>query len=58
VTAACVFVAFCSRMIGHGALAERAVLPVMPSTDVFPYTVRITSEVTASNGSSSMARSG
>lgn len=42
--------------MGHGALAEKAILPVMPSTDDFPYTVRITSEVTQSNGSSSMAR--
>lgn len=44
------------RMIGHGALAERAVLPVLPPVSQFPYTVRITSEVTSSNGSSSMAR--
>ena len=43
------------RSIGHGALAERAVLPVMPEAHVFPYAVRITSEVTDSNGSSSMA---
>ena len=43
------------RMVGHGALAERAILPVLPSSDVFPYTIRVTSEVTASNGSSSMA---
>ncbi|EWM27214.1 polyribonucleotide nucleotidyltransferase 1 [Nannochloropsis gaditana] len=43
------------RMVGHGALAERAILPVLPSSDDFPYTIRITSEVTASNGSSSMA---
>ena len=43
------------RMVGHGALAERAILPVLPDSDAFPYTIRITSEVTASNGSSSMA---
>jgi hypothetical protein len=43
------------RSIGHGALAERAVLPVMPEAHIFPYAVRITSEVTDSNGSSSMA---
>ncbi|CAM9836803.1 unnamed protein product, partial [Choristocarpus tenellus] len=33
------------RMVGHGNLAERALLPVMPSTDDFPYTTRVTSEV-------------
>lgn len=43
------------REIGHGALAERALLHVMPEGDDFPYTVRIVSEVLASNGSSSMA---
>jgi polyribonucleotide nucleotidyltransferase len=43
------------REIGHGALAERALLPVMPSKDEFPYTVRIVSDVLESNGSSSMA---
>jgi polyribonucleotide nucleotidyltransferase len=43
------------RMVGHGALAERAILPVLPDPDAFPYTIRVTSEVTASNGSSSMA---
>ncbi|MCP4649400.1 MAG: polyribonucleotide nucleotidyltransferase [PVC group bacterium] len=43
------------REIGHGALAERALLPVMPSKDDFPYTVRLVSEVLESNGSSSMA---
>ena len=43
------------RMVGHGALAERAILPVLPPSDVFPYTIRVTSEVTGSNGSSSMA---
>jgi polyribonucleotide nucleotidyltransferase len=43
------------REIGHGALAERALKPVMPSKDVFPYTVRIVSDILESNGSSSMA---
>jgi len=43
------------REIGHGALAERAVLPVIPSMEEFPYTLRLVSEVLASNGSSSMA---
>jgi polyribonucleotide nucleotidyltransferase len=43
------------REIGHGALAERALKPVMPSTDEFPYTVRVVSEILESNGSSSMA---
>jgi polyribonucleotide nucleotidyltransferase len=43
------------REIGHGALAERAILPVLPSGDKFPYTIRIVSEVLESNGSSSMA---
>jgi polyribonucleotide nucleotidyltransferase len=43
------------REIGHGALAERALLAVMPAPEVFPYTVRIVSEVLESNGSSSMA---
>lgn len=43
------------REIGHGALAERALLQVMPSEDVFPYTVRVVSEVLESNGSTSMA---
>jgi polyribonucleotide nucleotidyltransferase len=43
------------RSVGHGALAERAVLPVMPEAHIFPYAIRITSEVTDSNGSSSMA---
>ena len=42
-------------MTGHGALAEKAVLPVLPSPHRFPYAMRITSEVTDSNGSSSMA---
>ena len=43
------------RAVGHGTLAERALLPVLPDPDVFPYTIRMTSEVTDSNGSSSMA---
>ncbi|GMF12372.1 unnamed protein product [Phytophthora lilii] len=43
------------RMIGHGALAEKAVLPILPSVTEFPYTVRMTSEVVGSDGSSSMA---
>jgi polyribonucleotide nucleotidyltransferase len=43
------------REIGHGALAERAILPVLPSSERFPYTIRIVSEVLESNGSSSMA---
>lgn len=43
------------REIGHGALAERALFPVIPKEDVFPYTIRIVSEVLESNGSSSMA---
>lgn len=43
------------REIGHGALAERSVKPVLPSQDVFPYTMRVISDITESNGSSSMA---
>ncbi len=43
------------REIGHGALAERSLLQVLPSSDTFPYTIRIVSEVLESNGSSSMA---
>ena len=43
------------REIGHGNLAERALLPVIPSEDDFPYTIRVVSEVMESNGSSSMA---
>jgi len=43
------------REIGHGALAERALLPVIPSEDQFPYTIRLVSEVLESNGSSSQA---
>ena len=42
------------REIGHGALAERALLPVIPPTDEFPYTIRLVSEVLSSNGSTSM----
>ncbi len=42
------------REIGHGALAERALLPVLPSREAFPYTIRVVSEVLGSNGSSSM----
>ena len=41
------------REIGHGALAERALLPVIPSVDEFPYTIRVVSEVLSSNGSTS-----
>ncbi|MEE9188728.1 MAG: polyribonucleotide nucleotidyltransferase [Anaerolineales bacterium] len=43
------------REIGHGALAERALLPVIPAEEEFPYTMRIVSEVLSSNGSTSMA---
>jgi polyribonucleotide nucleotidyltransferase len=43
------------REIGHGALAERALSPVLPSEEEFPYTIRVVSEVLESNGSSSMA---
>ncbi len=43
------------REIGHGALAERAIQPILPSNEKFPYTIRIVSEVLESNGSSSMA---
>jgi len=43
------------REIGHGALAERALLPVIPSEKEFPYTIRVVSEVLSSNGSTSMA---
>jgi len=42
------------RMIGHGALAEKALVPVIPAKDVFPYTIRIVSEAMSSNGSTSM----
>jgi len=43
------------REIGHGALAERALAPVIPSEDEFPYTILIVSEILSSNGSTSMA---
>ncbi len=43
------------REIGHGALAERALVPVLPSEEDFPYTIRLVSEVLSSNGSTSMA---
>jgi polyribonucleotide nucleotidyltransferase len=43
------------REIGHGALARRALLPVLPAQEDFPYTIRIVSEILSSNGSSSMA---
>lgn len=42
------------REIGHGALAEKAILPLLPSKEDFPYTIRVVSEVLSSNGSSSM----
>lgn len=42
------------RMIGHGALAEKALVPVIPAKEMFPYTIRLVSETMASNGSSSM----
>ncbi len=42
------------REIGHGALAERAIMPVLPTKEDFPYTIRVVSEVLGSNGSSSM----
>ena len=42
------------REIGHGALAERSIAPVIPSTEDFPYAIRISSEVCESNGSTSM----
>ena len=43
------------REMGHGALAERSVKPVLPDPDVFPYTIRVISDILESNGSSSMA---
>ena len=43
------------REIGHGALAERALKPMIPSEEIFPYTVRLVSDILESNGSSSMA---
>jgi polyribonucleotide nucleotidyltransferase len=45
---------FNRRMIGHGALAEKALIPVIPSQEEFPYTIRLVSETLSSNGSSSM----
>lgn len=43
------------REIGHGALAERAILPVLPSVEEFPYAIRVVSEILSSNGSTSQA---
>ncbi len=43
------------REVGHGALAERALLPIIPSREKFPYTIRVVSEILGSNGSSSQA---
>ena len=43
------------REVGHGALAERAILPIIPSEEDFPYTIRLVSDILESNGSSSMA---
>jgi polyribonucleotide nucleotidyltransferase len=43
------------REIGHGALAERSVAPILPHSDTFPYTIRVVSDILESNGSSSMA---
>jgi len=43
------------REIGHGALAERALLPVIPSVEEYPYTIRVVTEIISSNGSTSMA---
>jgi polyribonucleotide nucleotidyltransferase len=43
------------REVGHGALAERAILPIVPSEEQFPYTIRVVSDILESNGSSSMA---
>ena len=43
------------REIGHGALAERSLLPIMPTEEAFPYTIRVVSDIMESNGSSSMA---
>jgi len=43
------------REIGHGALAERAIQPVIPNSEIFPYTIRVVSDILESNGSSSMA---
>lgn len=44
-----------NREIGHGALAEKALMPVLPSKEDFPYTIRLVTEILSSNGSSSMA---
>ncbi len=46
---------FNRREIGHGALAEKALLPVLPSEEKFPYAIRVVSEILSSNGSTSMA---
>jgi len=46
-----------NRELGHGALAEKAIYPVLPSLEEFPYTIRVVSEILESNGSSSMAAS-
>lgn len=46
---------FNRRSIGHGALVEKALAPVIPSQEIFPYTIRVSSECFASNGSTSMA---
>ncbi|MDP3987590.1 MAG: polyribonucleotide nucleotidyltransferase [Candidatus Levybacteria bacterium] len=43
------------REVGHGALAERAIIPVVPNQEKFPYTIRVVSEILSSNGSTSMA---
>jgi polyribonucleotide nucleotidyltransferase len=43
------------RMIGHGALAEKSIVPVLPPKEIFPYTIRLVAESMASNGSTSMA---
>jgi len=43
------------REVGHGALAERSLVPVLPPEDVFPYSIRVVSEIMTSNGSTSMA---
>jgi polyribonucleotide nucleotidyltransferase len=43
------------REVGHGSLAEKAILPVLPSREDFPYTIRLVTEILSSNGSSSMA---
>ena len=43
------------REIGHGALAERALVPMLPDTKIFPYTIRVVSDVMSSNGSTSQA---